>query len=241
MHYYDTIDSTNICATQRINAGMAQNGDVIWAGHQLQGRGQRGRVWEDVPGANIAMSLIVRVNLAGAKYAVLCMLVAHIVERYLFLLYPGWQTAIKWPNDIYINDKKASGILIENIWKGSSWQYSIIGIGINVNQSIFPRELTNATSLAIESGETYDLPEIIANIRSGILNYLLVLGAHEQEIIDTYNQRLFRRGKEVAFLDVSTGRKFQAFVQEVDPDGKLVLLTSTGIEHYEFGSIQWIL
>jgi len=239
--YYDTIDSTNICATQRINAGMAQNGDVIWAGHQQKGRGQRGKAWEDEPGVNIAMSLIIKVSLPGSKFALLSMVVAHIVEQYLARLFPDWQTAIKWPNDIFINDKKASGILIENIWKGPVWQYSIIGIGINVHQTVFPPELLHATSLALESGMTFDLQEIITHIRSGILNLLPQLEQQEQEIISAYNQRLFRRNREVTFLHIAEQRKFQAFVQEVDQEGKLILLTSTGIERYEFGSIQWIL
>lgn len=239
--FYDTIDSTNICATQRISAGMAQNGDVIWAGHQQKGRGQRGKTWEDEPGVNIAMSLIIKVSLPGSKFALLSMMVAHIVAQYFACLFPDWQTAIKWPNDIFINDKKASGILIENIWKGSVWQYSIIGIGINVHQTLFPPELPHATSLALESGKTFNLQEIITHIRSGILNLLPQMEQQEQEIISAYNQHLFRRNREVTFLHIAEQRKFQAFVQEVDQDGKLILLTSTGIKRYEFGSIQWIL
>lgn len=241
LFYYDTIDSTNICATQRISAGMAQNGDVIQAGHQQKGRGQRGKIWEDEPGANIAMSLIIKVSLPGSKFALLSMMVAHVVEQYFADLFPDWQTAIKWPNDIFINDKKASGILIENIWKGSVWQYSIIGIGINVNQSAFPPELPHATSLALECGKTFDLLNIITTIRAGILNLIPKLEEQEQDIIHAYNRSLFQRNREVSFLHIAEKRKFQAFVQEVDSEGKLILLTTTGIQRYEFGSIQWIL
>src|SRR5690606_34432852 len=107
------------------------------------------------------------------------------------------------------------------------WQYSIIGIGINVHQTVFPPDLPHATSLTLESGMTFDHLEIITQIRTGILNGLPLLEKNEQEIIHTYNQRLYRRNREVTFLQIAEQRKFQAFVQEVDEEGKLILLTST--------------
>lgn len=239
LQYFDTIDSTNIYAGNYIDAGLAHHGDVIWALHQVRGKGQRGKVWESEPGSNIAMSLIIRPVLQPDRYSLLSMAIAVTVAQYFSIIYDNWVTAIKWPNDIYINDKKASGILIENIWKGREWQYAIIGIGINVNQRSFAENLPNATSLLIESGKKYDLQEIITDLRSGILNQLQDADNRQEQIIKEYNALLFKRNKEVYFELPATGRHFHAFVQEVDAAGKLVLLTPTGVEKYDFGSIVW--
>lgn len=239
LHYFDSIDSTNICAGTRIDAGLAHHGDVIWALHQTKGRGQRGKIWEDEPGANIAMSLIVKPDLPVNRYPLLSMATAVTIAQYFSILYENWNTAIKWPNDIYINDKKTSGILIENIWKGMDWQYAVIGIGINVNQRLFTENLPNATSLRIESGKKYDLQETITDIRNGLLNTFRNLLQHEDSIQKDYNKMLFMKHKEVRFEQIKTGKKFYAFVQEVNPEGQLVLLTTTGIEKYTFGELVW--
>lgn len=241
LQYFITIDSTNIYATELIDEGMAQNGDVIWALHQQTGKGQRGKVWEDESGKNIAMSLIVKPELDGSRYPLLSMLTAVVAENYFSRIFSDWETAIKWPNDIYINDKKASGILIENIWKGMEWLYAIIGIGINVNQHSFPENLPNATSLLAESGQEFDLLEIITDLRNGILNGIKTLPVQAKKIQEQYNQRLYKRGKEVNFMLPDNGKKFSAFVQEVDESGNLVLLTSSGIEKYAHGSIIWVI
>lgn len=237
LHYFDTIDSTNIYAMQQIDAGMAHDGNVIWALHQTQGRGQRGKVWNDESGKNIMMSLIIKNRLAYSQTALCSMLTANVVQQYFSRIYNKWQVAIKWPNDIYINDKKASGILIENIWKGMLWTHSVIGIGINVNQNYFPENLPNATSLFLESGIIYDLFEIIADLRTGLLNSFNDI--NKETTVQQYNNHLYKRNKEICFEEIKTGRRFEAFVQEVDSDGNLVLLTHKGIEKYTFGTLIW--
>ena len=228
---------------QLIDDGMAYHGDVIWSLHQTGGKGQRGKQWQDEPGLNLAMSIICRVSLPADAQFRLSALVAVTIAKYLQTIFPAWNVAIKWPNDIYINDKKACGILIENIFRGMDWAYAIIGIGINVNQDSFPADIPNATSLKIaSSGKEYKLEELITDIRAGILNELIIpaTGAGIQQLMDSYNNLLFKRGKEVVFEENALlGRKFSAFVQEVTPRGELVLLSHSGIEVFTFGSVTW--
>ncbi|WP_118975541.1 biotin--[acetyl-CoA-carboxylase] ligase [Taibaiella koreensis] len=241
LHYFDTIDSTNNYAMQRIDDGLAQQGEVIWAAHQLQGKGQRGKKWENDEG-NVMMSLILKPVIPTERQFILSAAVALTIAKYLQTLSDRWQVAIKWPNDIYLNDKKACGILIENVFRGMHWAYSVAGIGLNVNQTAFPPELTRATSMAMVSGRQFDLTEIITDIRSGVLNLLQPLGPDRYPaLLADYNKLLFRRDKETQFAEKATGRVFEAFVQEVNVEGQLVLLTHKGIEKYQFGALEWLL
>lgn len=224
-----------------IDDGLAQHGQVVWAENQTEGRGQRGKKWENT-GGNILMSLIVKPVIAPDRQFVLSMAVALTIAKYLQTLSDQWQVAIKWPNDIYINDKKACGILIENVFRGMSWAYAVIGIGMNVNQAFLPEELKHAISLSAASGKQFDLLEVITDIRSGLMNRLQQLKPeHYDLLLKEYNQVLFRTKKETGFTERSTGRYFEAYVQEINELGQLVLLTHKGIEHYNFGELDWIL
>lgn len=224
-----------------VDDGMAQDGMVIWAGHQTEGKGQRGKKWENSRD-NIMMSLIVRPTMPADRQFVLSMTVAITIAKYLQTIFDQWQVAIKWPNDIYINDKKTCGILIENVFKGMSWAFSVVGMGMNVNQTSFPEELPNATSLAINAGKTFDLTEMITDIRSGLLNRMRQVSPENyNNILKEYNTLLFRKNKEVRFETRADKRQFDAFVQEVNEAGQLVLLSHRGIEQYNFGELDWLL
>lgn len=226
---------------QLIDDGLAQQGEVVWASHQYQGKGQRGKKWENDAG-NMMMSLILKPVIPAERQFVLSAAVALTIAKYLQTLSEQWQVAIKWPNDIYINDKKACGILIENVFRGMHWTHAVAGIGLNVNQSSFPPELTQATSLSIALGRHFDLLELITDIRTGVLNCLQQLSPDKYaSILAAYNQLLFRRNRETPFTERATGRQFEAYVQEVDDEGQLVLLTHQGIERFSFGTLDWVL
>lgn len=241
LHYFDQLDSTNNYAMRRIDDGLAQHGEVIQAAFQKEGKGQRGKKWANDRG-NLMMSLIVKPNVPADRQFVLSMATACTLARYLQAIGNGWQVAIKWPNDIYVNDKKACGVLIENIFRGMDWAYAVIGIGLNVNQASFPRELGNATSLAMASGRTFDLREIMTDIRSGLLNRLRQLSLETYPaLLQEYNQHLFRLDKKTGFRERASGRCFEAYVEEVDEAGRLVLLSHQGIETFNFGTLDWVL
>lgn len=241
LQYFDTIDSTNNYAMHQVDDGLAQHGQVIWAAHQTHGKGQRGKKWENNPGS-LLMSLIVKPNVAPDKQFMLSMQVAVTIAKYLKTLEPQWQVAIKWPNDIYLNDKKACGILIENVFRGMSWAYSVIGIGLNVNQERFPEDLPTAISMAMVSGRQFNLLEILTDIRSGILNLIREIQPDQfASLLASYNDFLFRRNKEVHFVERASERHFDAYVQEVNEDGQLIVLSHKGIETFSFGTLDWIL
>lgn len=235
--FFDTLDSTNNYAIKSINDGMARNGMTIWTSRQTQGKGQRGKRWESPPDKNIAMSVILNPNPNVPNQWALSALVAQVTATYISRLLLSDKIFVKWPNDIYINDKKTSGILIENIFRGMTWEYAVVGIGINVNQTYFDQTLSKATSLYLSSGNIFDKEKIVVDIRNGILNAMLHFD-FEQTML-TYNQLLYKKNQIVVFTDKLNRKIFKALVKEVSKEGQLILETENGIRQCDFGSVEW--
>ncbi|HRI22981.1 MAG TPA: biotin--[acetyl-CoA-carboxylase] ligase, partial [Panacibacter sp.] len=125
----NSIDSTNNYAVQQLQKGQAIHGTAYFAYEQTAGKGQRGRQWHTQPGENIALSVVLNTKwLQGPRQFGLSMSVAMAAYD-LFLKYAVNDTFIKWPNDLYWRDRKAGGILIENMVHGKEWQWAVAGIG----------------------------------------------------------------------------------------------------------------
>ena len=147
-----TIDSTNIYAMAQIKAGLAKSGSCFRADFQTHGKGQHERVWESAKGQNMICSYILELkNLDALKkwtptdqmgFSAAIALGA----RTFFAAFAGSETKIKKPNDIYFRDRKAGGILIENLVRGQDWTWTVIGIGMNINQSSFSTAAVNSVS-----------------------------------------------------------------------------------------------
>lgn len=227
-----------------IDDGMAQHGQGIWADRQLKGKGQRGNTWQDHPG-NLKFSLIVVPAKSLQTPFRLSMLVAATLVQYLRIILPvNCQIAVKWPNDLYVNDKKACGLLIENVFRGAQWAFAVIGIGLNVNQTEFSGDLRQkATSMSLASGSrSFDLLEIITDLRHGILNKFLAAETLNNELLlRDYNRFLYKRNCPVAFRERLSGRLFEADVAGVDEDGRLLLRLPGGLQSFAYGSLEWLL
>ena len=147
-----TIDSTNIYAMAQIKAGLAKSGSCFRADYQTHGKGQHGRVWESSKGQNILCSYILELEkLDGLKKWVPTDQIGFsaaiaLGARAFFAAFAGSETKIKKPNDIYFSDRKAGGILIENLVRGQEWTWAVIGIGMNINQTEFSPEALNSVS-----------------------------------------------------------------------------------------------
>src|SRR5215210_6618050 len=145
-HFFSTlpsVDSTNNYAMAQVHAGLARHGFVYSTLQQTAGKGQRGKTWSTDSGSNITLSVVLEPS--GLNYAKQFFLSAAVALACLDFtrIYAGEKTKIKWPNDIYWSDRKAGGILIENVLKGEEWKHSIVGIGININQTLFPPGIRN--------------------------------------------------------------------------------------------------
>ena len=234
---FDTIDSTNNYAMQLIDADKAQPGMVITALNQTAGKGQRGKTWADVPGQSLLMTMIVAPRHHLAEQTVFNAAVACAIANVLQKLHKDWRLHIKWPNDIIINDKKAAGILIENVLRGSRWAYAVIGIGLNVRQTAFPGDLPNATSLAVESGQIMELQPILNELQHAI-NAATCYPAAAGETMSMFNQYLYKRDQPQAFS--TDGQLWMGIVRQVWPDGTLEVEHGNGeCIRYRHGQIVW--
>lgn len=166
------------------------------------------------------------------------------VETRAFLadLAPGnWY--IKWPNDIYFQDRKAVGMLIENIITGQKWNWAVAGIGINVNQDHFPEELKQAVSLKQVTGKNYDCLELANELAGRIFNRFKALEtgfeATSMAVLEQYNRFLYKQNEPVTFCD-EQGTVFPAVVKAVNSEGRL-LLDGAPKPLYDFGALSWLI
>lgn len=157
IRWYDSVESTNDEARRLIRD--LDNLSVIAARCQTAGRGQGDHKWHSLPGENLTFSVVLKFGERGlaplaARDALLITETVTLAIR-LYLEEKGITVRIKWPNDIYTGDRKICGILIENILQGQDVASSIIGIGLNLNQTEFPSDLPNPVSLALLTGSRY--------------------------------------------------------------------------------------
>lgn len=236
----DTVDSTNNYAMQAIDAATADHGDIVLAAQQTGGKGQRGKVWYDTPGESLLMSLVIRPGIAldmqPAFLATTVVAIADALGQYL----PFGRPCIKWPNDLLIGDKKAGGILIENVVRSAQWDWAVIGIGINVGQLAFPDGLPHATSLTMAGATVPAIDTIAIEIADAVVQVCAALPEQNaDDIFDTYNNYLYQRDKLQAFrwgYDVIVRR-----VLDVAPSGKLRVRNQDGaVEELSHGTVEWI-
>lgn len=173
MHYYDTVDSTQLVAHELVRSG-APDGTVVIAEHQSAGRGRMMREWESSEGKGIWMTVIIRPNVAPHQAPQFTLVTAVAIVQAMKACFNNFTPEIKWPNDILVNGKKTTGILTEMVAEADRIQALLIGIGINVNQQPedFPDELQNiATSIAIEEGEQIERVHFVANVLDFLEHY----------------------------------------------------------------------
>lgn len=232
------VGSTNNYATGLVHAGMAQAGAAVFAHHQTSGKGQRTKTWVSEPQKNIAISIILQPAPITLSQAFLLSMATAIGTQRFFNAYAGGDTKIKWPNDIYWRDRKAAGILIENILQGNNWKWAVIGIGINVNQTVFDAFPTNPTSLKQITEKDFD-PLSLAKELCGYLqksfNELLHSGSG---IAATYKSMLYKLNEQVVLKKDS--RVFNAVVKEVTTAGQLVVEAGTE-ERFDVGDVEWMI
>ena len=209
--------------------------DVVVAEYQTAGKGCGNNSWESERGKNLTFSMQIHPAGIPANEQFRITEVVSVALCETLAPYINKKVAIKWPNDIYVDDRKICGILIENRLQGSEIRDSIIGIGLNVNQRTFLSDAPNPVSLIQLTGEEMD--------RDALLNQFLETFTRVEASPTSgqdYRERLYRKGIP-AFYEDRSGR-FKATLIDVQPDGRLVLQDETGQQRtYAFKEVQFIL
>lgn len=235
--WLDTVDSTNSEALRRLPE--LAHGTVLAAREQTAGRGQRGNTWFTEPGKNLTFSIVLKNLPLSAPEAIRLNFLTSVAVA-TFLESRGVAAAIKWPNDIYAGGRKICGMLIENtLGPGGRLVASVIGIGINVNQTEFP-QLANATSLALCTGGKYELEEALEDFLALFEGLLPQLSSGQ--LFAAYSERLFRKGESARYHDLLTDREYQGVIQGVEPDGRLHIRSLDGEDfYYRFKEVSYLL
>lgn len=235
----DSVGSTNNYAMAELHAGMASHGMAWLAKEQNAGKGQRGKKWLTRPGENITMSIVVEPPAFLSSQSFLFNMVISNACFEFLNHYCQNDVKIKWPNDLYIRDRKAGGILIENIYRGSLWKWAVVGIGVNINQTDFPDQAGNATSLKLAAGSDFDTIALAKELYQAVLHAVVgIKRSTLPEIVSTYNQYLYMLDEKVRLRKENI--VFDTTVRGVNEHGQLC--TEDGISRqFNFGEIEWIL
>lgn len=247
--HLDTCPSTNSELAAR--AASLPDGTVVVCRCQSAGRGQRGNTWESEPGSNLTFSILLRPHAIGAARQfelsmIISLAIVRAVDNILSRNGSGARCSIKWPNDIYVGDRKLCGILIENVLSGNSISRSIAGIGINVNQRRFMSDAPNPVSIVQLTGRESDLGEALAEVAGNIVDDL---GTYEADpcpgnLATEYRRRLWRAdGRPYPFIDTASGMRFDATLVDVAVDGVITLrpADSSPDRRYFFKEVAFVL
>lgn len=218
----DAIDSTNDYLKQLNKEKWLENYTAVIAYEQTRGKGQMGSQWISEPGKNLTISVLVK-DLPMDMVSIYDFNVAVALASIALLAFYGIEkTNIKWPNDIMAEGKKVGGILIENQFKSNGYYTSVVGFGLNLNQTDF-EHLPQANSLTNITKQTYAIDEVAEKFVRLLKLHLLLFPERMTEAWFRYNELLFKKNKPSAFEDPS-GQRFMGIIREVSHEGKLVVM-----------------
>ena len=250
VRWFDTVVSTNseMAADRRNLEDFTTYAAVCQSG----GRGQKGNAWLSEGGMNLTFSTFVKpADIPVAEQFSISQAGALAITDYLES--KGVSATIKWPNDIYVGEGKICGILIENTLGSGLISSSIIGIGLNVNQTSFDGSLPNPVSLKNITGEDYDIRQELTSLLDALHVRLTAIESrrYRNSLDIEYMEKLFRRGEWRDFekmeqsdipVEKRKGHLFSARILGVDSSGKLILENRSGIvESYAFKEIKYVL
>jgi len=220
------LDSTNNYANHLILAGQAINGTAVLAHYQHQGRGQRGNQWESAPGLNMLASFIfMPVFLPPERQFYLSKIASLALTEWLSQHVSD--VRVKWPNDIYVGDRKIAGMLIETSVMGNNLQSAVAGIGLNLNQLIFTPSIPNPVSLKQLTGIDYHVEDVALQIWELLMEWYLKLERGMIVLIDeAYVNNLYRMNVWAEYI--KDRQRIEARIAGVDAWGRLILEKRSG-------------
>ena len=247
--WIERVDSTNEEVKRHISD--IDNLSVLSAFEQTAGRGQRGNTWSSKAGENLLFSIVVKFGQDGIEplqaydqFVISEIAALSVVD---LLAINDIEARVKWPNDIYVGTEKICGILIENSLSGSELSHSIIGIGLNVNQTEFDPTLPNPTSMQIISGERYDTHGILEQFTDIFKDYLdrycHIKGGYGR-LRKLYLAQMWRKDEPSTFIDHTSEQpaEFKGTIRGLSDVGHMLIENEEGeLREFAFKEISYIL
>ena len=233
--HLDSVDSTNNYAANMVKANEIGHGTVILADEQYAGRGQRDSGWSVKPGENLTFTVFIdNVNVAVANQFVLTQMISlSLIE---ILAQFGIEAEIKWPNDIFVKGKKIAGVLIENQLKGNLIKHSVIGIGLNVNQTEFNGFI--ATSIKNEIGAFRNVRDVLYSFIFTFNKVWNKYASNFSLLNEEYHRKLYLKDVESQYEDDEG--QFSGVIKGVQPSGRLIVKKDAIEKDYDLKEIKFI-
>ncbi|MBM3164783.1 MAG: biotin--[acetyl-CoA-carboxylase] ligase [Bacteroidetes bacterium] len=231
IHRLDTVDSTNNYANHLIEHNLAENGTVVVADFQTQGKGQRDKQWLADQGMNLTCSFVFfPANLSAERVYLINCWVSYCLIQLLKKF--GISSTVKWPNDIMVENHKIAGILTEGVIQGEMVKVVTIGVGLNVNQAHFGH--LQATSMRRETGTLYSLEEMLL-LLCNLLNEVPLESLQEIQWREKYKEAMYGLGETHAF--VCNHQRLQGIIEGISSTGQLEILVEGKRQTYSQGQI----
>ena len=237
---FTTVQSTNQFAEELLSKTRPRHGTVIVTDFQTAGKGQNGRKWHGSPGLNVYVSIILLPILEASLLFYLNALFALSLREAIakILQEHDAQVLIKWPNDIYVDQNKIAGILVQNSLIGKNIKHCVAGIGVNVNQSDFPEDVPNPTSLTRLTGKQYSVEDVTQQVISSANKWLVKhADLDDNGIFNEYAESLLGYNQTRNFRLEATGDRFSGTLRGIDANGRLSVERQGTIQHYLHGEI----
>lgn len=238
--YIHETDSSNNYANRQLIEGEVSEGTVFLAHAQNKGRGQLNNSWESTPGMNLTFSIVFKPLFLDIQdqfmlSKVVCLGIWDSLRQEIDEL------RIKWPNDIYVGNRKLAGILIENSIMSGRITNSIVGVGLNVNQTTFTSNAPNPVSLAQITGKHFDLEKLLDDIVMHIFEYYSILANGQFDLINQlFQENMYRQGEMHAYR--CGDEVFMGAITGVNEIGQLMLADEQGeLRKFHFKEVEFIL
>lgn len=236
LSHFPELDSTNEFAAKLLAKNKPNEGTVIITDNQVRGKGQYGRKWSSAPGKNLTLSVILYPNIPAETQFDLNMMaslsVCAAIEQQSSI-----KAKVKWPNDIYVSNRKICGILIKNNLTGGMISQSIVGIGINVNQREFDPILPNPTSLILQSGEMTELSDLREHLFEAMDLYYNMLKRDPVELRQKYSKILWRRTEQIKYK-LEDDQLRSGVIEGIERDGRLIIRSHMGMNSYKLSELK---
>ena len=233
----DNVNSTNSFLSENLNDSSFFEGVVVVANTQTQGRGQGENLWHSNSGDNLLFSVLLQPKCDLIYQFYLNQFIAVSICQTLMQF--GLDCQIKWPNDILVNKKKIAGILIENKIQGRMLHSSIVGVGLNVNQSDFPDQLINPTSMKLLLKDSIDINQVLETLIVQLEKHYFQFKRNELNVInENYQSLLFKRNEKAYFI--IKGKRVETIIREVNKQGEIVLEIDNELKSFSNSQIKMI-
>ncbi|NNE26691.1 MAG: biotin--[acetyl-CoA-carboxylase] ligase [Saprospiraceae bacterium] len=238
--YLEKTASTNQYAQELLSKSLPHRNYCVYTDNQTVGRGQIDRYWFSDVGKNLTVSYLFHIKIDVKNQFDISIALSLALYDFCSEILDAQHLYIKWPNDIYYNDQKLAGLLIQNSIRGDKVINTILGIGLNVNQDLFPKDIPNPISLRQITGQSFDVLDIIFSLEKAVGRRFALLNKNSEAWRKEYFTKLYTKGRKARFKRTDTNVVFEGEIHSITREGKLVLDTGNQKEVFNFREIQML-